>query len=67
MQDLWKTVSKYPKFLFGVMAGVILFALAPLVPLLKRPVTAVAVIGFFVAAFAFFSFTLRAMLGFSPI
>jgi hypothetical protein len=45
------------------MVGVILFALAPLVPLLKNPLTAVAVIGFFVAGIAFFTFTLRAMLG----
>ena len=63
MQDLLNTVSKYPKLLFSVMVGVILFALAPLVPLLKNPFTAVAVIGFFVAGFAFFAFTLRAMLG----
>ncbi|NDJ18153.1 DUF751 family protein [Myxacorys almedinensis] len=63
MQDLWNTVSKYPRLVAGLMVGVILFALAPLAPLLKNPVTAVAVIGFFVAGFAFFTFTLRAMLG----
>lgn len=65
MQDLWSTVSKYPRFLFGTIAGVLLFVLAPLAPLLKRPVTAVALIGVFVAGFAFVSFTLRAMLGLS--
>ncbi len=63
MRDFLINSSRYPKLLFSVMVGVILFALAPLVPLLKNPLTAVAVIGFFVGGIAFFSFTLRAMLG----
>lgn len=67
MQDLWSTVSKYPKFLFGTIAGVLLFAVAPLAPLMKRPVTAIALIGGVVAGFAFLSFTLKAMLGLSPL
>jgi len=67
IQDLWKTISKYPSFLVGIMLGVILNALAPLAPLLKRPVTAIAVVGVFVGALAFLSFTLRAMLGLSPV
>ena len=67
VQDLWNTVSKYPRFLFGVIAGVILFVFAPLVPLFKNPVSAIALIGLFIGAFAFLSFTLRAMLGLSPM
>ncbi|MBW4538483.1 MAG: DUF751 family protein [Myxacorys chilensis ATA2-1-KO14] len=63
MRDFLINSSRYPKLLFSVMVGVILFALAPLVPLLKNPLTAVAVIGFFVGGIAFFTFTLRAMLG----
>lgn len=66
MNEFLNTISKYPKFLFGLVAGVILNALAPFVPLLKRPVSAIAVIGFFVAALACLSFTLRAMLGLDP-
>jgi hypothetical protein len=65
IDDLWNTVSKYPRFLFGVIAGVILNFLAPLVPLLKNPVSAIALVGAFVAGFAFLTFTLRAMLGLS--
>ncbi|BAU11951.1 hypothetical protein LEP3755_24750 [Leptolyngbya sp. NIES-3755] len=65
IQDLWNTVSKYPKFVIAVVVGVILNALAPLVPLFKRPVTAIALVGIFVGGFAFLSFTLRAMLGLS--
>ncbi len=67
MQDLWKTVSKYPAFLFGAIAGVFLFVLQPLLPLLKRPVTAVALVVLFLSGFAFLTFTLKAMLGLSPV
>jgi uncharacterized membrane protein len=67
VQDLWNTVSKYPRFLFGVIAGVILNVLAPLAPLMKNPITAIALIGALVGGFAFLSFTLRAMLGLSPV
>ncbi len=63
MQDLWSTVSKYPRFLIGVILGVIFNAFAPFTPLFKNPVTAIALVGFFVAAFACLSFTLKAMLG----
>ncbi|MCU0549726.1 MAG: DUF751 family protein [Leptolyngbya sp. Prado105] len=66
MQDLWNTVSKYPRFIFGVIFGVILNFLAPFAPLFKRPVTAIATVGILMASFAFLSFTLRAMLGLNP-
>jgi len=63
MQNFWNTVSKYPIFLTGIILGVFLNALKPLAPLLKNPVTAIALISTFIAAFAFLGFTLRAMLG----
>jgi hypothetical protein len=63
MGDLWSTVSKYPRFLVGVMLGVILNGFSPLMPLLKRPVTAIAVVAMLLAALSFFVFTLKAMLG----
>lgn len=63
IDELLETISKYPRFLFGVIAGVILNFLAPLVPLMKNPVTAIALVGAFIGAFAFLTFTLRAMLG----
>jgi Protein of unknown function (DUF751) len=65
--DLLETVGKWPRFIFGTIAGVLLFVLAPLAPLMKNPVTAIAVIGFFVAGFAFLSFTLKAMLGLNAV
>ncbi|GAP98597.1 DUF751 family protein [Leptolyngbya sp. NIES-2104] len=63
IQDLWNTVSKYPKFVIGVVLGVILNAFAPLVPMFKRPLSAIALVGILVGSFAFVSFTLKAMLG----
>ena len=67
IQDLWSTVSKYPTFLVGVILGVILNFIRPFAPLFKRPVTAIALVGLMVGAVAFFSFTLRAMLGLNPV
>ncbi|MBD1842823.1 DUF751 family protein [Cyanobacteria bacterium FACHB-63] len=67
IQDLWNTVSKYPKFVIGVILGVLLNAFAPLMPLFKRPVTAIALVGVLVGGLAFVSFTLKAMLGLDPL
>ncbi|MBD1825424.1 DUF751 family protein [Cyanobacteria bacterium FACHB-DQ100] len=67
IQDLWNTVSKYPKFVIGVILGIFLNAAAPLVPLFKRPVTAIALVGVLVGGLAFVSFTLKAMLGLDPL
>ena len=63
MQNFWNTVSKYPIFLTGIILGIFFNALKPLAPLLKNPVTAIALISTFIAAFVFLGFTLRAMLG----
>lgn len=65
MNDLLKTISRWPTFVIGFLLGVVLNALKPLAPLMKRPTTAIALIGVLVGVFMFFTFTLRAMLGFS--
>jgi Protein of unknown function (DUF751) len=62
MQELLNTLSKYPKFLIGVILGVFFNALLPLKALMKNPVTAVAVVGVALGGFACVTFTLRAML-----
>jgi len=67
MQSFWNTVSKYPLFIIGTIAGVLLNAAKPLAPLLKRPVTAIALISALVAGFTFLTFTLRAMLGLDAV
>ncbi|HIK18619.1 MAG TPA: DUF751 family protein [Leptolyngbyaceae cyanobacterium M33_DOE_097] len=67
MQSFWNTVSKYPLFIVGAIAGVLLNAAKPLAPMLKRPVTAIALISAVVAGFTFLSLTLRAMLGLDAV
>jgi Protein of unknown function (DUF751) len=62
MENFWNTVSKYPVFVLSALLGVFLNATKPLVPLLKNPITAIALIGAFGAGFAFIAFTLRGML-----
>jgi uncharacterized membrane protein YgdD (TMEM256/DUF423 family) len=66
MQNFWNTVSKYPIFVTGVILGVFLNALKPLAPLLKNPITAIALVGLFVGSLVFVGLTLKAMLGLSP-
>jgi Protein of unknown function (DUF751) len=64
MQELLNTLAKYPRFLVGVILGVFFNALAPLAPMMKNPLTAVAVVGVALGGFAGVTFTLRAMLAF---
>ncbi len=63
MQAFWNTISKYPVLIAGTMLSLFLGATKPLLPLLKNPVTAIALGGVVIGGFAFLTFTLRAMLG----
>jgi hypothetical protein len=64
MRDFFKNVLLYPRFLVGIMLGVLLFILKPLAPFMQKPTTAIALIGLFVGIFMFITLTLRAMLGY---
>ncbi len=63
MQEFFDNVSRYPRYLISVSFGIFYNAIEPLIPLLKRPTTAIALISAFIAGFIGLSFTLRAMLG----
>jgi membrane protein insertase Oxa1/YidC/SpoIIIJ len=63
MQDFFENVARYPRYLITFSLGVLYTFVKPLIPLFQRPTTAVALVGLFVGAFAFLTFTLRAMLG----
>ncbi|WP_392531326.1 DUF751 family protein [Nostoc sp. C117] len=63
----WDNVFRYPRYLITIVLGLFLNTFAPLVPLLKRPVTLIALLGLFVSSLVFLTLTLRAMLGFSTI
>ncbi|MHC5934742.1 DUF751 domain-containing protein [Nostoc sp.] len=61
----WDNVFRYPRYLISIVLGLFLNTFAPLVPLLKRPVTLIAILGLFVSSLVFLTLTLRAMLGLS--
>ncbi|MBN3905808.1 MAG: DUF751 family protein [Nostoc sp. NMS1] len=63
----WDNVFRYPRYLITIVLGLFLNTFAPLVPLLKRPLTLIALLGLFVSSLVFLTFTLRAMLGLSAI
>ncbi|EDX85094.1 conserved hypothetical protein [Synechococcus sp. PCC 7335] len=63
MQEFFDNVSRYPRYLISFSLGIFYNAIAPLIPLLKRPTTAIALISAVIASFIGLSFILRAMLG----
>jgi Protein of unknown function (DUF751) len=65
MQKFFDTISKYPILLAGAFLAILLDALGPLSRFTKNPITAIALIGFFVSGLVFITFTLRAMFGIS--
>lgn len=65
MQEFFKNVSRYPRFLISFSLGILLNALEPLKPLLKNPATAIALVGAAISTLVFLSLILQAMLGLS--
>jgi hypothetical protein len=63
----WDNVSRYPRYFISIILGVVLNAVAPLAPLFKRPTTLLATLSLLIGLIVFIVFTLRAMLGLSPI
>ncbi len=63
----WDNISRYPRYFITILLGVVLNAFAPLAPLFQRPATAIALVSLLVGFITFVVFTLRAMLGLSPV
>jgi type II secretory pathway component PulF len=63
MEEFFNNVSRYPRYLITFTLGIFLTALSPLLPLFRRPSTAIATVAVLIAFLTFISFTLRAMLG----
>lgn len=63
MNEFFQNVSRYASYFVTVMLGIFFFTFGWLKPLLQKPATAIALVGFLVAGLFFISFTLRAMLG----
>ena len=67
MKEFFNNVLKYARYLISFSLGVLFSFIEPLLPFLKRPTTAIALIGAAIAGFAFLTFTLKAMLGLSSL
>ncbi|AXY67377.1 MULTISPECIES: DUF751 family protein [Thermosynechococcus] len=63
MDGFWENVLRYQRYFVTVLLGVVWNVVEPLVPLLKRPLSAIALIGLMVGLLTFVALTLRAMLG----
>ena len=67
MEDFFKNVSRYPRYLISITLGIFYSVFLLVKPLLNRPLTAIALIGIAVGVCLFLVFTLRGMLGFTPV
>jgi membrane protein insertase Oxa1/YidC/SpoIIIJ len=65
MQEFFENVFRYPRYLIALILGVFWNFLEPILPMLKRPTTAIALVGLLISALVFLTFTLQAMLGLS--
>ena len=67
MQDFFENVSRYPRYLISFSLGIFFALFERLRPLFKNRVTAIALLGMLLGSLAFIFFTLRAMLGLTPV
>ena len=63
----WENVFRYQRYFISILLGLLLNTFAPIIPLLKRPLTSITIIGIFIGSLVFLTLTLRAMLGLSTI
>ncbi|WP_071809857.1 DUF751 family protein [Lyngbya aestuarii] len=67
MKDFLDNLSRYPRYFITFTLGIFFFLFDKLKPYMERPLTAIALVGLMGGTFAFTFFTLRAMLGLSPV
>lgn len=65
MQEFFENVFRYPRYLIALIFGVFWNFLEPLLPMLRRPSTAIALVSLLISTLVFLTFTLQAMLGLS--
>lgn len=66
-EGFWDNVFRYMRYFISIILGVLLSVFASFAPLLKRPVTMIALLGFLIGGVVFITLTMRAMLGLSTI
>jgi len=62
MKEFFKNVLNYPKYLIVIVVGLFTFALQPLLPFLRNPITAIALVSAAISGFMGIYFVLKAML-----
>ncbi len=67
MKEFLENLSRFPRLLIGLTLGIFLAFFERFKPLLKNPVTVIALLGGLTGILAFFFFTLRAMLGLTAV
>ncbi|MBW4660371.1 MAG: DUF751 family protein [Drouetiella hepatica Uher 2000/2452] len=67
MEEFFANISRYPRYFISFTLGILLTFFSPLLPMFKRPTTAIAAIALLVSGFILLSFTLRAMLGLEAV
>jgi hypothetical protein len=65
--DFLGNVFRYQRYFITVVLGIFISTFSWLKPLLKNKITASALVGMVVGLVAFVGFTLKAMLGFTPM
>lgn len=63
MKNFVENILRYGRFLISIVLGVVLFSIKPLLSLMQRPITAIALIIALVSSFISLTLVLRAMLG----
>jgi hypothetical protein len=67
MGEFLENVARYPRYLISFSLGIFFSFFGWLKPLLKNPISAIAVVGILVGGFLFLFFTLKAMLGLTTV
>ena len=67
MNEFWQNVSRYPRYFITFTLGVLYSVVLLLKPLAQKPTTLVGLLGLLVSASMFLIFTMKAMLGLTPV
>ncbi|MEB3193025.1 MAG: DUF751 family protein [Snowella sp.] len=67
MGEFLENIARYPRYLISFSLGIFFSLFGWLKPLLKNPISAIALVGILVGVFLFLLFTLKAMLGLTTV
>jgi hypothetical protein len=67
MGEFLDNIARYPRYLISFSLGIFFSFFGWLKPLLKNPISAIALVGILVGVFLFLFFTLKAMLGLTTV